>query len=65
MEGERIIADAVEVSEFPYLAQKYRVVGVPKTVINEEHFIEGAAPEAMLMGKILEAINSPRPESKA
>ena len=59
MESGHIIADAVEVSEFPHLAQKYKVMGVPKTVINEEHFIEGAGPEAMLMGKILEAINSP------
>jgi predicted DsbA family dithiol-disulfide isomerase len=55
MENEFITADAVEISEFPHLAQKYRVMGVPKTVINEEHFIEGAGPESMLLGKILEA----------
>ncbi len=56
MENELITADAVEVSEFPHLAQKYRVMGVPKTVINEEQSIEGSGPESMLLSKILEAI---------
>ncbi len=56
MESDLITADAIEVSEFPHLAQKYKIMGVPKTVINEDHFIEGAGPEEMLLGKILEAI---------
>ena len=56
MENELITADAVEVSEFPHLAQKYKVTGVPKTVINENQFIEGSGPEAALLSKILEAI---------
>ncbi len=56
MECRQITADAVEVSEFPHLAQKYRVMGVPKTVINEEQSIEGSGPESMLLSKILEAI---------
>lgn len=58
MENELITADAVEVSEFPHLAQKYRVMGVPKTVINETQFIEGSGPEAALLGKILDAIKN-------
>ncbi len=56
MENELITADAVEISEYPHLAQKYRVMGVPKTVINEEQSIEGSGPESMLLSKILEAI---------
>jgi len=56
MENELITSDAVEVSEFPHLGQKYKVTGVPKTVINEGHFIEGAGPESMLVSKILEAV---------
>ena len=56
MENELITADAVEVSEFPHLAQKYRVMGVPKTVINEVESIEGSGPESILLNKILEAI---------
>lgn len=55
MENELITADAVEVSEFPYLAQKYGIRGVPKTVINEKHFIEGMGPEQMFLNRILEA----------
>jgi len=56
MENELITADAVEVSEFPHLAQKYRVMGVPKTVINENQSIEGSGPESALLQKMLEAI---------
>jgi predicted DsbA family dithiol-disulfide isomerase len=55
MENELITADAVEISEFPHLAQKYKVMGVPKTVINELFSIEGSGPESMLMAKIREA----------
>jgi predicted DsbA family dithiol-disulfide isomerase len=39
----------VEVSEFPHLAVKYQVMGVPRTVIDETIHIEGAVPEPMLM----------------
>ncbi len=56
LENKLITSDTVEVSEFPHLAQKYRIMGVPKTVINEDHFIEGAGPEEMLLDKILEAV---------
>jgi hypothetical protein len=42
----------VEATEFPHLSNKYSVMGVPRTVINETTFIEGAAPEAMLMAKL-------------
>lgn len=40
-----ITADMVEITEFPDLVQKYDVMGVPKTIINEEFSIEGAYPE--------------------
>jgi predicted DsbA family dithiol-disulfide isomerase len=39
----------IEIIEFPQLAVKYNVSGVPKTVLNEDIQIEGAAPESMLM----------------
>jgi predicted DsbA family dithiol-disulfide isomerase len=58
MENEWVTADAVEVSEFPHLAQKYSIRGVPKTVINENHFIEGAGPETIFLSKILEAVKT-------
>jgi len=52
----KIKADMVEVTEYPHLAQKYSVQGVPRTVINETAFMEGAAPEAMLIAKIMEVL---------
>jgi hypothetical protein len=41
-----ITAYAVEATEFPDLARRYRVTGVPKTVVNEDIEIMGALPEA-------------------
>jgi glutaredoxin-like protein len=48
-----IKADMIEATEFPHLSNKYNVMGVPRTVINEDAFIEGAAPEQMVLDKIL------------
>ena len=39
-----ITAYAVEATEFPDLARKYRVTGVPKTVVDESVEILGALP---------------------
>jgi len=49
-------ADMVEAQEFPHLATKYQVMGVPRTVINESTHIEGAAPEPMVLDKLREAL---------
>ena len=46
----------VESSEFPFLAVKYNVQGVPHTVINEEHNIVGQQPEMEFAHAILKAI---------
>ncbi len=51
-------ADMVEAQEFPHLAIKYQVMGVPRTVINETVHIEGAAPEPMVVEKLQEALES-------
>jgi glutaredoxin-like protein len=48
--------DMVEATEFPHLSQKYQVMGVPRTVINESVHIEGAAPEEMIIDKLKEAL---------
>jgi glutaredoxin-like protein len=48
----KVTGDMVEATEFPHLAQKYNVMGVPRTVINETEFLEGAAPANMLIDKI-------------
>ncbi|NJN16577.1 MAG: glutaredoxin [Oscillochloris sp.] len=49
-------AEGVEVSEFPELGDRYAVMGVPKTVIDEIVHVEGAAPESMLLEKLREAL---------
>ena len=56
MESDLIQADMVEASEFPALSNKYHVYGVPRTVINEDIHMEGAAPEPLLLTKIQEAV---------
>lgn len=48
-----VTADMVEVSEFPHLASKYQVYGVPRTVINEVIQIEGAVPEQALIPELM------------
>lgn len=56
MESEFVTADMVEATEFPDLSMKYNVMGVPRTVINEGIFVEGAVPEQMLLTKVKEAV---------
>jgi len=43
----------VEAMEFPHLAQRYAVMGVPKTIANERSVAEGALPEAHLLANIM------------
>lgn len=54
--SDKVRADMVEVTEFPHLGQRYQVMGVPRTVINEHTSLEGAAPEAMLLQKLKDAV---------
>jgi glutaredoxin-like protein len=53
--SKQVTGDMVEAMEFPHLAQKYSVAGVPRSVINENHFIEGAVPEKAYVQRILDA----------
>lgn len=55
IESEHVCADMVEVTEFPHLANKYGVMGVPMTVVNEVPAIEGASPEARFVDDVLAA----------
>lgn len=56
IESDLVTADMVESIEFPHLANKYQVYGVPRTVINETVHQEGAVPEPMMLAKLLEAV---------
>lgn len=53
-----VTADAIESSEFPQLAIRYQIAGVPRTVINETTILEGAAPVPLVMEKIREAMGT-------
>lgn len=56
IESSMVTADVIEVSEFPQVAQRYHVFGVPKTIINERVTFEGALPEARFLEKVLDAV---------
>ena len=53
-----ITALAVEATEFPDLARKYSVSGVPKTVVNDEVEILGALPQAAFVEQALAQFTS-------
>ncbi len=54
-----IKADMVEAVEFPQLVYKYRVMGVPKVVINETTEFVGMLPEELFLAQVLRSIGSP------
>lgn len=55
MESDHIVADMVEATEFPELSQRYGVMGVPRTIANDQTAAEGALPEAHFLDHILMA----------
>jgi len=59
MANSHITADVVEVSEFPDLARRYGIRGVPKTVINDGVEFVGNVPEPMFVDHLKRAIAPP------
>jgi hypothetical protein len=57
VENDLVTADMVEASEFPHLAQRYAVRGVPRTVVNETSFIDGGLPEAAFVEQVMAAVS--------
>jgi len=49
-----ITAAAIEATEFMDLARRFRVTGVPKTIVNETVEILGALPEEMFVRAALQ-----------
>jgi len=62
LESPHIKADMIESTEFPHLANKFGVYGVPKTVVNETISFEGAVPEEVFLENVLKAL-APPPQS--
>ena len=61
--NEKITADAIEATEFMELSRKYRVTGVPKTIVNETIEIMGGLPEQMFVRAVLELPERPDHEA--
>jgi predicted DsbA family dithiol-disulfide isomerase len=66
--SEHITAYAVEATEFPDLARRYRVTGVPKTVVNDSVEILGALPQdafvSQALAQVLPAPSQPEEQPK-
>ena len=54
---ENVVASVVEANEFPDLAAKYRVQGVPRSVVNERFFAEGTLQEPQLIRALTKALS--------
>lgn len=53
MESSLVQAEAVEATEFPDLANRFQVQGVPQTTLNDgAGTLVGAVPEANLLAEI-------------
>jgi len=57
LENPLVQAEMVEATEFPELAERHNVSGVPQTTINDgAAHVVGAVPEANLVAAILQAL---------
>ena len=54
---EKIVAEVIEVQEFPDIGNSYQVKGVTLTVINEKYSFTGAANEQMLLEHLKNALS--------
>ena len=58
LESNLVEAEMIEAMEFPDLADRHQVSGVPQTTINDgAGTVVGAVPEDYLLAEILRAIN--------
>jgi hypothetical protein len=55
-----ITATSIEATEFMDLSRKFRVTGVPKTVVNDSIEIVGALPEPDFIEMALQAPDVPK-----
>ena len=56
MESPQVRTDAIEVTEFPHLAQRHHVMRVPRTVVNGGSGVDGAIPEGAFLDAVLAAV---------
>jgi len=53
--SDKVRAECIEANEFPEISQRYRVMAVPKVVINDRVEFEGAFPEPEYLKAVLQA----------
>ncbi|MDD5615644.1 MAG: thioredoxin family protein [Candidatus Methanoperedens sp.] len=58
IENEFIRADVIEMTEFPYLVQRYSVMSTPHIVINEDTSFVGAQPPEVFIEQINMALKA-------
>lgn len=56
VESSHVTADVIEAQEFPDLARRYAVRGVPKIVINDSVEFVGALPETEYVAYVRSAV---------
>ena len=59
VENAHVTADVIEANEFPELADRYRVRGVPKVVVNDAVEFVGAQPEMHFLEEVFRAVSPP------
>jgi len=58
VESEHVTGDVIEANEFPDLARRYAVRGVPKIVINDTTEFVGALPESQYLAHVRAAVEA-------
>ncbi len=58
IESDLVTAAAISAVEYPDLVRRFRVSGVPKTVINEDADILGAVPEPQFVEAVVKATSA-------
>ena len=58
IESPLVSAAAVSAVEYPDLVRRYRITGVPMTVVNDRNEIVGALPEPMFVEQVLAGLTS-------
>ncbi|RMD96207.1 MAG: glutaredoxin [Calditrichaeota bacterium] len=62
IENKNIRGDMVEATEFPMLSQRYEVMGVPRTVVNEKYYIDGGLPEDAFRSRLINILEAEKAE---
>jgi glutaredoxin-like protein len=55
VESELVTAEMIEAQEFAELSNKYEVYAVPKVILNEDDYFEGALPEEEFVRRVVQA----------